>query len=147
MRQMRLQVQMENCEIIQELNLTSRRGSNRISVRIVVTQSIYSLKLNTSLDVFGNPDIEWSICFAVEEVGLVGGEVPGVGGGGVPTRQSASSAILFMRLSEMKGQDKTRQDKTRQESASTVVLQRIQSRSCYESGTHCPKITSLLLEA
>ena len=43
-----------------------------------------------------------------------------------------------MILPEMKGQDKR---------AGTDVLERIQSQSCFESGTHYPKITSLLLEA
>ena len=38
----------------------------------------------------------------------------------------------------MKGQDKK---------AGADILERIQSQSCFESGTHYPKITSLLLEA
>ena len=59
-------------------------------------------------------------------------------GDGVSTRKSASSAVLFMRPSEMKGQDKR---------AGADILERIQSQSCFESGTHYPKITSLLLEA
>jgi len=38
----------------------------------------------------------------------------------------------------MKGQDKR---------ASADILERIQSQSCFESGTHYLKITNLLLEA
>ena len=38
----------------------------------------------------------------------------------------------------MKGQDK---------GAGADILERIQSQRCFESGTHYPKITSLLLEA
>jgi hypothetical protein len=38
----------------------------------------------------------------------------------------------------MKGQDK---------GAGADILERIQSQSCFESGIHYPKITSLLLEA
>lgn len=53
-------------------------------------------------------------------------------------QQESRQAVLFMRRSEMKGQDKR---------ASSDVLERIQSQSCFESGTHYPRITSLLLAA